>query len=73
MEQMLEESLELLESETFVDIDEVFVLDRHSMILHVLDDLSVNSCTSVDHDLELEAILVSFVHIEVFEEAEHEA
>ena len=73
MEQMLEESLELLESETLVDIDEVFVLDRHSMILHVLDDLSVHSCTSVDHDLELEAIFVSFVHIEVFEEAEHEA
>ena len=72
---MLEESFKLLQSKTLVEVDEVLVLDRHSMIVvfGFTDYIAIHGGTSVDHDLEFESVVVAFRHIKILKETEDKA
>ena len=69
---MLEECLQLLYRQPFVDVQETLVQDGHRMIGYILNHVAIYRRATIKHNLKLEATGV-FLTIEIFKESEDKA
>ena len=64
--------VQLVQSQLFVYVDEIFVQNRKSMFFDLLDDLSIYNSSSIHHNFKLKSWQIALFSAQVFKESKNE-